>query len=206
MTEEVGPRSHVPTPPEIVLSDDGTNLGDEERGLGRPSSSRAGNTGLPTIPSAGAEEETELQTRPNTSSDTAAESTNFIKRKTSQLLDIFSISGSQKSSKPLPPKLSALLKAYADSEIAASIKAEITEISQAASLNTNGGARTTEELPDVVDETAALRTRSRASYGTQFRILSGRAFKNLYRDPALLTAHYVSSIVIAREQLRQTHR
>ncbi|KAG8909743.1 hypothetical protein FRC00_009527, partial [Tulasnella sp. 408] len=72
MTEEVGPRSHVPTPPEIVLSDDGTNLGDEERGLGRPSSSRAGNTGLPTIPSAGAEEETELQTRPNTSSDTAA--------------------------------------------------------------------------------------------------------------------------------------
>ncbi|KAG8980991.1 hypothetical protein FRC05_003890 [Tulasnella sp. 425] len=199
MTEDVGPRSHVPTPPEIVLSDDGTNLGDEERALGRPSSSRAGNTGLPTIPSAGTgvEEETELQTRPNSLSDTAADSTNFIKKKTSQLLDIFSISGSQKSSKPLPPKLSALLKAYADSEIAAAIKVEIAEISQAASSNANGGARTTEELPDVVDETAALRTRSRASYGTQFRILSGRAFKNLYRDPALLTAHYVSSIVIA---------
>jgi len=42
-----------------------------------------------------------------------------------------------------------------------------------------------------------LRGRKRASWGTQFRILSGRAFKNLYRDPALLAAHYISSVALA---------
>jgi len=46
-------------------------------------------------------------------------------------------------------------------------------------------------------ETTLLRGRKRASYGTQFRILSGRAFKNLYRDPALLMAHYLSAIALA---------
>lgn len=48
-------------------------------------------------------------------------------------------------------------------------------------------------------ETALLRGRKRASYATQFRILSGRAFKNLYRDPALLAAHYLSSVGLACE-------
>jgi hypothetical protein len=43
------------------------------------------------------------------------------------------------------------------------------------------------------------RRRRGASWPTQFRILSGRAFKNLYRDPALLTAHYLSSIALACE-------
>jgi hypothetical protein len=53
------------------------------------------------------------------------------------------------------------------------------------------------ELPDVVLETSMLRGRKRASWGTQFRILSGRAFKNLYRDPALLTTHYLSAVGLA---------
>jgi hypothetical protein len=42
-----------------------------------------------------------------------------------------------------------------------------------------------------------LRGHQRASWATQFRILSGRAFKNMYRDPALLTAHYTASVVVA---------
>jgi len=46
-------------------------------------------------------------------------------------------------------------------------------------------------------ETTLLRGRKRASWTTQFRILSGRAFKNLYRDPALLAAHYIGSIGLA---------
>jgi len=41
--------------------------------------------------------------------------------------------------------------------------------------------------------------RQRATWLTQFRILSGRAFKNLYRDPALLATHYISAIIIAGE-------
>ena len=53
------------------------------------------------------------------------------------------------------------------------------------------------ELRDIVMESTLLRGRRRASWGTQFRILSGRAFKNLYRDPALLAAHYLSSIALA---------
>ena len=57
------------------------------------------------------------------------------------------------------------------------------------------------ELPDVAAETTLLRGRKRASWGTQFRILSGRAFKNLYRDPYLLAAHYLSAIGLAREWL-----
>jgi hypothetical protein len=50
-----------------------------------------------------------------------------------------------------------------------------------------------------VAEVSELRGRKRASWSTQFRILSGRAFKNLYRDPALLAAHYLSSIALACE-------
>ena len=46
------------------------------------------------------------------------------------------------------------------------------------------------EMRDVAAETGMLREPQRAGWGTQFRILSGRAFKNLYHDPALLMAHY----------------
>jgi hypothetical protein len=67
---------------------------------------------------------------------------------------------------------------------------------QRASAGVDSGAG---QLPDVAVETSLLRGRKRASFGTQFRILSGRAFKNLYRDPALLMAHYLSSIGLACE-------
>ena len=55
------------------------------------------------------------------------------------------------------------------------------------------------QQPDVALENSLTKGRKRATWGTQFRILSGRAFKNLYRDPALLAAHYNSSIVVACE-------
>lgn len=96
---------------------------------------------------------------------------------------------------PLPPKLAHLLQSYEQSEIAAAIRAEIEAFSQAPPPDSG----VTDDLPDVAEETSALRSRQRASYTTQFRILSGRAFKNLYRNPALLAAHYASSIGIARE-------
>lgn len=191
--------SHLPTPPEIIVSEEDTRVGDEEVAVIRPSTYRAGTGRSSASPLV--TEETELQTRPNSLSDTAAgSSAGYIKKKASQLLDVLSISGSQKSSKPLSPRLSSLLKAYADSEVAASIRSEI-EASRAsvANGNGNGNGHVSTALPDVAGETAVLRTHSRASWGTQFRILSGRAFKNLYRDPALLTAHYASSIIIARE-------
>jgi hypothetical protein len=76
------------------------------------------------------------------------------------------------------------VQAYSDSDVAASVLGEV------ARLRATGGA--------VLPESGG---RVRASWMTQFRILSGRAFKNLYRDPALLAAHYLSSVGVAREFL-----
>ncbi|KAJ7853939.1 hypothetical protein B0H14DRAFT_3652718 [Mycena olivaceomarginata] len=48
------------------------------------------------------------------------------------------------------------------------------------------------QLPDVAAEMSLLRGRKRAGFGIQFRFLSGQAFKNPYREQALLMAHYLS--------------
>jgi len=189
-------------PDAVSETEDVSNVGDEERGLGHASSfvpfprSRPSSTTPP-------EGETELQTRPNSISSTGK----YIKRKTSQLLEAVRSSGLG-SSKPTPPKLAALVEAYATSEIAAAIKAEGDQlrreverggVADGHSVAVPSGGAVVNELPDIALETTLLRGRKRASWGTQFRILSGRAFKNLYRDPALLTAHYLSSIALACE-------
>ncbi|KAJ7081875.1 hypothetical protein B0H15DRAFT_890062 [Mycena belliarum] len=165
-------------------SEDVTNLGDEERGLARqpqalPLSVRSRGSNSPD------NDETELRTR----NSNASSSGTYIKRKASQFLDAVSLSSSsnKKGNAPLTPRLAALVDAYAASSVAQHIKEEGETLRRA-------GAG---ELPDVAVETSLLRGRKRATYGTQFRILSGRAFKNLYRDPALLTAHYLSSIALA---------
>jgi hypothetical protein len=94
--------------------------------------------------------------------------------------------------------LAALVDAYATSEIAADIKSDI-ELAKRNAGAADGARANGDELPDIAAETTLLRGRKRASLWTQFRILSGRAFKNLYRDPALLTAHYTSSVALACE-------
>ena len=98
--------------------------------------------------------------------------------------------------------LAALVEAYRASEIAAAIQRDVEVVSRAHSHSAgpgNGPTNGESELPDVAVESLLLKGRKRASWTTQFRILSGRAFKNLYRDPALLTAHYTSSIALACE-------
>ncbi|KAJ7253437.1 hypothetical protein C8J57DRAFT_1348076 [Mycena rebaudengoi] len=211
----------------VSPTDDVANLGDEERGLVRmplgavrtASSSRA----TPSPPNNNGEEETELRTRPNSIADssgggagmstgntstTHARATsdastgetgagNYIKRKTSQFLDAISITSNRDgNSARLAPKLARLVDAYAESEIARGIREEGERLREAARGGVSGTA-SEQQLPDVALETSLLRGRKRASWGTQFRILSGRAFKNLYRDPALLTAHYTSSVALA---------
>ncbi|KAJ7679240.1 hypothetical protein DFH06DRAFT_507364 [Mycena polygramma] len=184
-------------------TEDVTNLGDEERGLLRhhtpalPLSTRSRGSTSPE------NDETELRTRPNSTASIASASGNYIQRKTSQFLEAVSISGSgsKRTNAPLAPKLAALVNAYASSGVARQIREEGEALRRASAgtgaedgaANGNGNS----ELPDVVVETSLLRGRKRASYATQFRILSGRAFKNLYRDPALLMAHYLSSIALA---------
>jgi hypothetical protein len=192
--------SHAPPSPNPELFSEETNP-DEEQGLIRhsPSSSSQSGSRRPPLADGGEQDassgavrdETELETRPGSLID-KAESGNFVKRKTSQLLGAIKSSMSSKQDAPLPPKLAELVHAYADSQIAASIQEEIR------SFSAQAGANGDLVLPDIASDGSPLRSRQRASYATQFRILSGRAFKNLYRNPVLLTAHYCSSIAIAR--------
>ncbi|THV06326.1 hypothetical protein K435DRAFT_505895 [Dendrothele bispora CBS 962.96] len=174
MDSSSGSGSGSPTLEPSSPSEDTTNLADEERGLLR--------------------ESTELRTRPNSLSSTTGA---YLKKKTSQLFEAAVGSGSSQrtSEAPLAPKLAALVDAYAQSTIAADIKAETEALMRESNVNGNGthGGQTR----DVAVETKLLRGRKRATWATQFRILSGRAFKNLYRDPALLAAHYSSAIALA---------
>ncbi|KAG8851333.1 hypothetical protein FRB96_009398 [Tulasnella sp. 330] len=197
-TEDSAGRGSAPTPPEILVSTPGGSTADEERAFVRaPSFTRKGN-GIAHAQMTSEEEETELRVRSSPQPETQAEDSNLIKRKASQLWDILSISGSQTTARAMDPKLAAVIQSYAASDIAASIRTEITTVSNAQQTHPdNPHASPTTVLPDVEGEIKVLRSRTRASWGTQFTILSGRAFKNLYRDPALLTAHYLSSVIIA---------
>lgn len=156
-----------------------TNFRDEENGLGH-----------------------QLSVRPSSGNSTATGSldiaTGYIKRKTSQLVDAVSLNSHKSDSVPLTQQLTTLVEAYADSNIALEIKNEIEGVRASAQTGANGNGTEGGETRDIVIESSLLRGRKRASWGTQFRILSGRAFKNLYRDPALLAAHYISSIALAR--------
>jgi hypothetical protein len=173
--EAVGDSSE-PDSPGVAIAD--ANFRDEENGLGH-----------------------QLSIRPQSSHSTAAGSldiaTGFIKRKTSQLMDAVSISSHKTDNPPLAPRLATLVETYANSDIAEEIKNEIEEVRTSAHAGANGNGTEGGETRDIVVESSLLRGRKRASWGTQFRILSGRAFKNLYRDPALLAAHYISSVALA---------
>lgn len=143
-----------------------------------------------------------------------------IKRKTSQLLEAVRVGGNGSASRDLSHKLAELVIAYENSSTARHIQAEFEAVRSANSpvllsgdsfvpgegptpsngtINDSGERVGMVEMRDVVGETGMLRGRRGASWATQFRILSGRAFKNLYRDPALLTAHYLGSIALACE-------
>jgi hypothetical protein len=139
--------------------------------------------------------------------DSAATRFTYLKNKTSQLFNIGGSGSSSDRTTAPGPKLDALVSAYQSSHIAEDIKKEMNALvdevgrtsGNGVSHDANGGAAVSNEPPDAVLETSLLRGRKRASWGTQFRILSGRAFKNLYRDPALLAAHYLSAIGLAGE-------
>lgn len=184
------PRS-LESPPteEAQPSEEDSNMRDEERAFtrrDRPSSISLHSAYREAT--GGQIEETELRERPSS----IYSSTAYIRRQTTRLLEAFKPSAHMNEG-PVPPKLQELIDAFKNSEINQSLSAEIAEVSRVPATDANGTA----ELPDVAVESSISRGRKRASWGTQFRILSGRAFKNLYRDPALLAAHYISSIAIA---------
>lgn len=184
--------TEAPSPIDVEES----NIRDEERGLLSPhkASALASRSSHSNGQSSASEEETELQVRARADSS----SSNYIKRKTSQLLEAVTFT-SQSGDPPLSPRLASLVDQYASSEVAESITAEIAQVRQNGHSNGNGGGPGMDETRDVALESGLLRGRKRASWATQFSILSGRAFKNLYRDPALLAAHYMGSVALACE-------
>ena len=104
-----------------------------------------------------------------------------VKRKAHQLLGAFTIATSSSGSstpdaRQIPEKLASLVLACRASDGSKIVEAEITRIQ---SGQTPGGA--TLDGRDVGEETELLRGYKTASYWTQFKLLSGRAFKNLYR-------------------------
>ncbi|TDL25520.1 hypothetical protein BD410DRAFT_784517 [Rickenella mellea] len=195
MQTEKESRTPESLPPPLSSENDDTNLNDEERGLGAGRnvgrairSLRSSSDNSPVAN----EDVTELQTRPPSVSTTEAgtsTTSGYIKRKTSQLLGAVNFRSTKPESPMLPPKLAALVEAYATSHVAELIRGEIGAFERQGE---------SEQLPDVAVENVLLRGGRRgASWGTQFRILSGRAFKNLYRDPALLTTQYLASVALA---------
>ncbi|KAF8554443.1 hypothetical protein OG21DRAFT_1597318 [Imleria badia] len=166
----------------------------------------------------GSPDETELQTRVSSTSSRRMSISSTIKRKTSQLIDAVRNGRNGFANRDLPEKLAEIVIAYENSSTARRLQAEFEAVRSANSpafasgngstpggvsapsngtISDTGGRVGMIEMRDVVGETGMLRGRRGASWGTQFRILSGRAFKNLYRDPALLTAHYLGSIALA---------
>ena len=197
MQAVAGPRNSgigTPIPIGVATSSDSSNVEDAERGLrlvphSVPISVRSVISAVPV-----GEDETEMQPTSSGSS-----TTNFLRHKTSQIFDAVMNTGNRKEpDASLAPALATLVDAYTNSSITAEIKGECVALRREAIGNGNGSPGTVNnQPPDVTLETSRLKARKRASYGTQFRILSGRAFKNLYRDPALLTAHYTSAIALA---------
>ncbi|WVQ97528.1 hypothetical protein IAU59_004642 [Kwoniella sp. CBS 9459] len=127
-----------------------------------------------------------------------------IKSKASKLLGAFTspsalpsvISGSSTPAPaagnipPIPEKLASLVLAARASDDAKIVEAEINRIE-------GGHTPDGRDERDVEEETGLLKGFDKASYWTQFKLLSGRAFKNLYRNPLLMATHYAVAIVVA---------
>lgn len=118
--------------------------------------------------------------------------TGEIKRKAHQLLGAFTTSTGLSNSgtatpqqDQIPEKLASLVLASRASDDAKIVEAEISRIQ---SGQTPGGL----EARDVGAETELLRGYKKASLWTQFKLLSGRAFKNLYRYVICMRLYFIS--------------
>jgi len=185
----------ISAPPSIDLSSpsDVSNTGDEEQGLIAPHTIPSSVRSIVSVP---LDDDGSPAEAPSSESST----TGYLKKKTSEVFGaVLASSGLGKPVKapnsPLTLALATLVGAYSSSDVAAEIKAEGNRLRE--SVVRSDAAPVSDEPRDVILETSILRGRKRATWATQFRILSGRAFKNLYRDPALLAAHYLSAIGLA---------
>lgn len=127
---------------------------------------------------------------PHSPSSTFASDTELQSRKSSRASSLrqklaSSPSALRASQVVLGPHLAHLVGAYDQSTIAAQVK----DFHKEAKNNPSNAGSDLEKIANF----------RQASWWTQFYILSGRAFKNLYRNPMLMLAHYAVSIVVACE-------
>ncbi|TFK27959.1 ATP-dependent permease [Coprinopsis marcescibilis] len=171
---------------------------DEERGLPvAPKSVPASVRSLKSAPIGDSSTDATAAVSPDSSSSKFT----AFKQNAHKLLNIFDSNAAGVPGAHAVPTLESLVEAYFSSDVAKGIKKEMKALQRSADANGNGTNHgpglATDEPVDAILETSLLRGRKRATWLTQFRILSGRAFKNLYRDPALLAAHYSSAIALA---------
>lgn len=93
----------------------------------------------------------------------------------------------------LSPELARLVAAFSTSSISEATRKEISQAKAAGATRGAGGGTDPRDL--------SLRNYKRASPWSQFKILSGRSFKNLYRDPMLMLSHYAVAVIAAGEHL-----
>jgi ABC-type multidrug transport system ATPase subunit len=129
---------------------------------------------------------------PTFDGDTELRRRTHAKQQNKDRWSLFSSStpSSPTTSQSLGPHLTQLVEAYEQSDIAQSIKESAR--SQYENGHGNGGHSLADQ--QNLEKLAGFK---QASLWTQFTILSGRAFKNLYRNPMLMLSHYVVSVAVA---------
>lgn len=159
----------TPTSETLIQLDDSAGE-DPERGNGRPRPAPV-DTSRSSTP-----EETELDSRLNSPASLAGQA--------KKLFSGTSSGRASPTSAPLPPHLARLVNAFRDSDVRRETRAEVDDSQRGA----NGHAST---------DSHVLRNYKGATWWSQFKILSGRSFKNLYRDPMLMLSHYAVAVIAA---------
>ena len=163
--------------------------------------------GLPSAGSAPTDEgeRTELRTRHNSVLGMATDASpmNSMRWRRERIAEGLRNAFNTKGNGPqhVSERLQLLFDNYDRSGIAADLQAEIdASTAQAEQQHQNGGnARNGDSSSAAMFEggDAPFKPWKKAGLWTQFTILSGRAFKNLYRNPLLMLAHYVMAAVLA---------
>lgn len=151
---------------------------DPELGVGSPARQ---STAAPSVDG----DETELETR---NGSVRSNASNGLKRFLPSSLGGTSTPSDQPAP---PPHIARLVDAFSSSDVARSTRDEIATAKREAARGAGGGTTS------GADGAMILRNYKRASWWSQFTILSGRSFKNLYRDPMLMLSHYAVAVIAA---------
>ncbi|CAM0136040.1 FAD-dependent urate hydroxylase, variant 2 [Umbelopsis sp. WA50703] len=90
------------------------------------------------------------------------------------------------------PHLSQLIDGYKKSVVAVAVQDDIERALSRASTDEEDPA-----VPMAPNNIKVVSSHERPRWFTQFRILADRTFKNLYRNPMLMFAHYTIAVVLA---------